>query len=135
MVPASLRWRYARRVMSREERRAYERMNRGRDPFAPPLSREAKARLERQKQRRDTRRRPAGTAAAAGGPLSGRFARWVVAGFVGIGLTAFSLAWPQGMPTALYIGLAAGVAWVVLAYIVRAVARRASAGGGLERRP
>jgi hypothetical protein len=34
--------------MSREERRAYERMNKGRDPFAPPVSAQARQRMERQ---------------------------------------------------------------------------------------
>ncbi len=116
--------------MSREERRAYERMNRGRDPFAPPLSREAKARLEHQRQRRETRRRP-----ATSGARSGRFVRWAIVGFGVIGLVAFSVAWPQGMPAALYIGLGAGVAWVVLAYLVRAAARRAATSGALDRRP
>lgn len=116
--------------MSREERRAYERMNRGRDPLAPPVNRQAQQRMERARQRRERKR----ATAPAPGALSGRFVRWVVIGFMLIGLLAFSLAWPQGMPTALYIGLAAGIAWVVLAYAGRALARRASAAGSPPKR-
>jgi hypothetical protein len=111
--------------MSREERRAYERMNRGRDPMAPPINRQAQQRMERAKQRRAAKR----SSAQPAGPLGGRFARVVGIGFVLIGLVAFSLAWPQGMPNALYIGLGAAAAWLVLAFAGRALARRATASG------
>lgn len=111
--------------MSREERRAYERMNKGRDPFAPPVSPQARQRMERQKQRRAARR---GTARGAGAGGS-RFLLWSVGGAVAVALIAFSLAWPQGMPNALYIGLAAGLAWVVLALVVRWAASRGAARG------
>ena len=121
--------------MSREERRAYERMNRGRDPFAPPLSREAKARLDATRQRREARRRPAGRAATPSGVLSGRFLRVLIGGALAAGLIAFSLAWPNGMPTALYVGLAVAAGWVVLALGVRAAMRRAAAGATPDRRP
>ena len=111
--------------MSREERRAYERMNRGRDPLAPPVNRQAQQRMERARQKRVAKR----STAQPTGALGGRFLRWVVIGFVLIGLVAFSLAWPQGMPNALYIGVGAGVGWVILALAGRALARRASAAG------
>lgn len=116
--------------MSREERRAYERMNRGRDPMAPPVNRQAQQRMERARQRREAKR----TAAPSTTGPSGRFLRWVVIGFVLIGLLAFSLAWPQGMPNAVYLGLGAGLVWVVLAFAGRAVARRASAGASPPKR-
>lgn len=111
--------------MSREERRAYERMNKGRDPFAPPVSAQARQRMERQKQKRDARR---GRTTAAGG--SARFLRWVVIGFAAISIVAFSLAWPQGMPNALFIGVGSGIAWLVLAAVGRWLARRAASSGG-----
>ncbi|MEO8246008.1 MAG: hypothetical protein ABI622_02705 [Chloroflexota bacterium] len=107
--------------MSREERRAYERMNKGRDPFAPPVSAQARQRMERQKQKRTARR---GTRAGSG---QSRFVLWAVGGFVIIGLAAFSLAWPQGMPNALYIGLGAAIAWLALAFIARWAASRSAA--------
>lgn len=110
--------------MSREERRAYERMNKGRDPFAPPVSPQARQRMERQKARRASRRGSAATGAAGS-----RFGLWAVGGAVATGLIAFSLAWPQGMPNALYIGLAGAFVWVVLAFGVRWMARRAAASG------
>lgn len=116
--------------MSREERRAYERMNRGRDPFAPPVNKQAQQRMERAKQRRAAKRASAPPTSG----LGGRFLRWVAIGFVLIGLVAFSLAWPQGMPNALYIGLAAGLAWAVLAFIGRALARRSTAAGNPPKR-
>ncbi|HET9879596.1 MAG TPA: hypothetical protein VFQ81_09860 [Candidatus Limnocylindria bacterium] len=116
--------------MSREERRAYERMNRGRDPFAPPVNKQAQQRMERAKQRRAAKR---ATSAPASG-LGGRFIRWALLGFVLIGLLAFSVSWPQGMPNALYIGLAAGLGWVVLAFVGRALVRRSSAAGGAPKR-
>jgi hypothetical protein len=110
--------------MSREERRAYERMNKGRDPFAPPVSAQARQRMERQKQRRTARRSQ--SSATAG---RGRFMWVVVVGMLVVGLLAFSLAWPQGMPTALYIGLGGAVAWVALAFAGRMLTRRAAAAG------
>jgi hypothetical protein len=110
--------------MSREERRAYERMNKGRDPFAPPVSAQARQRMERQKQKRTARQtRPS---AGAG---SSRFMAVLLIGMVVIGLLAFSLAWPQGMPNALYIGSGAALAWVVLAFLGRVLTRRAGAIG------
>ena len=110
--------------MSREERRAYERMNKGRDPFAPPVSAQARQRMERQKQKRTARRGPS---QAAGG--SSRFMAVLLIGMVVVGLLAFSLAWPQGMPNALYIGLGAALGWVALAFLGRVLTRRAGAVG------
>ena len=86
--------------------------------------------MDRARQRRERKR----AGAPPSGALGGRFVRWVVIGFVLVALLAFSLAWPQGMPTALYIGLAAGLGWVVVAYAGRAVARRASAAGSPTKR-
>ena len=109
--------------MSREERRAYERMNKGRDPFAPPVSAQARQRMERQKQMRTARR------ATTAGSGRSRFGLWAFGGFIVIGLGAFSFAWPQGMPNALYIGLGAAIAWLALAFAVRWAASRGAAAG------
>jgi hypothetical protein len=114
--------------MSREERRAYERMNKGRDPFAPPVSAQARQRMERQKQKRNARR------GRAGGSGPSRYGLWAIGGCVAIALVAFSLAWPQGMPNALYIGLGAGLAWLALAFVARWAAARGAASDRLPPR-
>jgi hypothetical protein len=110
--------------MSREERRAYERMNKGRDPFAPPVSAQARQRMERQKQKRTARRTQ-----SPAGSRSSRFMAVLLVGMVVVGLLAFSLAWPQGMPNALYVGVGAALTWLALAFLGRVLTRRAGAIG------
>lgn len=97
--------------MSREERRAYQRMmkNQERGPALPPA---AKARAERTAARRAARR---GRAVGGDATFTTRF--WLRAGAIAlaVGFLTFSLQWPN-MPFALYVGL--GVAVVALALLV-----------------
>jgi hypothetical protein len=103
--------------MSRAERRQYERMTKGQDRGAPPIPPGARARMERRRARRAPE-------PVQGMGLSLRF--WVrsLAIALGLGLVAFSLAWPSGMPFALYVGL--GVAVIALGALLgfRALQRR-----------
>ena len=109
--------------MSREERRAYERMmkNQERGPALPPA---AKARAERNAARRAARRGPA----APAGEFSTRFWVRTILIAAAIGFVGFSLQWPN-MPFAAYVGL--GVAVVALALLVgfRLVQRRVADAG------
>jgi uncharacterized membrane protein len=106
--------------MSREERRAYQRMMKSqeRGPALPPA---AKARAERNAARRAARK----DASASGTLFSTTF--WVRSGLIAaaLGFVAFSLQWPN-MPFALYVGL--GVAVLTLALVVgfRLLQRRAT---------
>jgi len=109
--------------MSREERRAYQRMTRKQDPYALPASGAARARAERQQRLRA--RRAASSPSAPGG-LSRRFLLWAVGGGAAVGLIAFSLAWPS-MPLAAYVGAGAWAAWSVAAFGVRALVARGAA--------
>jgi hypothetical protein len=43
------------------------------------------------------------------------------------GLLGLSLAWPNGMPLAGYIGLGVAAAWLALAWVVRLAQRRMAA--------
>ena len=109
--------------MSREERRAYQRMTRKQDPYAPASSGPARAQqLRRQRQRE----RLAATAAPPG-TLSRRFLLWALGGAAASGLIAFSLAWPSGMPFAAYVGAGVAAAWAVAAFGLRALTGRAAA--------
>lgn len=107
--------------MSREERRNYQRMmkNMERGPALPPA---ARARAERNAQRRAWRGEPERAAA-----FSRRF--WIRTLLIAtaLGFGAFSLQWGSGMPGALYAGLAVG--FVVLALVVgfRLLQRRTGA--------
>jgi hypothetical protein len=110
--------------MSREERRAYQRQMKAyeKGPALPPA---ARARAERTAAKREARRAPSGPSR----PLSRRFVLRAVAVALAVGFLAFSVQWGEGMPRALYVGLAAGaIALVVilgLRYLM-ARARRAS---------
>ena len=99
--------------MSREERRAYQRQMKGMDrgPALPPA---AKARAERNAARRDARRQR--QASAPERTFSTRFVVRAVLAAVAVGFIAFSLQWGEGMPRALYIGLA--VTAILLALIL-----------------
>lgn len=109
--------------MSREERRAYQRMTKKQDPYALPASGAARARIERQE--RIKARRAAASTTPQGG-LSRRFLYWAFGGAAGVGLIAFSVAWPSGMPFAGYVGVGVVAAWIVLAFGVRALTSRAA---------
>ena len=108
--------------MSREERRAYQRLTKKQDPYAPPTSGAARARIQRQER---LRARRAASAPAARGRFSRRFLYWTIGGAAGIGLIAFSLAWPN-MPLAGYVGLGVGATWIAMAFGVRALIGRAA---------
>ena len=110
--------------MSREERRAYQRMTRKQDPYALPSSGPARARLQRQER---LKARRAATSTTPPGAISRRFLYWALGGAAGAGLIGLSLAWPSGMPFAGYVGAGVAVAWVVAAFGVRALAARAAA--------
>ena len=110
--------------MSREERRAYQRLTRKQDPYALPATGAARARLQRQ-ERLKTRRAAASTAAP--GAISRRFLAWALGGGAGIGLIAFSLAWPNGMPFAGYVGAGVALLWAAAAFGLRALVRRGTA--------
>lgn len=103
--------------MSRAERRAYKRMTKNQDPYALPAAAAARGRAPRQRGRRP---RPTGPFAF----VTGRFLAWALGGALAIGLIGFSMAWPNGMPTALYVGLAAALVWGLLAVGVRLLQRR-----------
>jgi hypothetical protein len=110
--------------MSREERRAYQRMTRKQDPYAPASLGPARAqqlRRERQKARL------AATRATPPGAMSPRFLLWALGGGAAAGLISFSLAWPSGMPFAAYVGAGVVVAWAVGAFGLRALSGRAAA--------
>lgn len=107
--------------MSREERRAYKRLTKNQDPYALPTSGAAGARLRKQERMKARR---AATSATPPGSISRRFLYWTIGGAAGIGLIAFSVAWPQ-MPFAAYVGAGAAAAWIVLAILARAMVGRA----------
>jgi len=107
--------------MSREERRAYQRMTKKQDPYALPTSGPARAR-QQQLERRKARR--AAASSAPPGSISRRFLAWGFGGAAVSGLIAFSLAWPSGMPFASYVGAGVAVAWAVAAFGLRALVGR-----------
>jgi hypothetical protein len=109
--------------MSRAERRAYKRMTKNVDPYAVPgNSAGTRSRVERARARRATRR----PQQADAGFMSGRFPIWGVGGTLVAGLIAFSVAWPNGMPFAAYVGLAGAAVYGALAFGLRALQRRAA---------
>lgn len=107
--------------MSREERRAYQRMTKKQDPYALPATGAARAR-QQQLERRKARR--AASVSAAPGAISRRFLLWALGGAAASSLVAFSVAWPSGMPFAGYVGAGVAIAWVAVAFGVRAFAAR-----------
>jgi hypothetical protein len=108
--------------MSRAERRAYKRMMKNQDPYALP-ARASAARNARSTRVRARRQRESGEFVF----LSPRFLAWAVGGTLIAALLGLSVAWPNGMPTSLYAGLAAAAAWVVLAFGVRFMQRSTAA--------
>ena len=109
--------------MSREERRAYQRMTRKQDPYALPASGAARARQQQLERRKAAR----AASAPAPGSISRRFWMWTLGGGALVGLVAFSLAWPNGMPLAGYVGAGVAAAWVIAAFGLRALAGRNAA--------
>jgi hypothetical protein len=104
--------------MSRAERRQYERMTKGQDRGAPPpLPLGARARMERRRARRAPE-------PVQGMGLSTRFWLRSLAIALALGLLAFSLAWPSGMPFALYVGLGVAIAALGALLGIRALQRR-----------
>ena len=108
--------------MSREERRAYQRQMKGmeRGPAIPPA---ARARAERKAARRARQ----GGGPARSGEFTTRF--WIRSVLIAaaIGFVAFSLQWSSGMPRALYIGLGATAAVLLILVGFRLLQRRAGA--------
>src|SRR5205823_4877161 len=121
--------------MSRSERRAYRRLTKNQDPYAPPAATAAaRARMERQR----TRRSPAARGGGSTSPLGGRTGWVVFGGGAAASLLGFSLAWPSGVAPALLAGLGAGLAWlaVTLGFVMwrrRAAARPADGRGAGQR--
>lgn len=107
--------------MSREERRAYQRQMKAyeKGPALPPA---ARARAERNAARREAKR----STAAPSSPLSGRFLLRAVLVAIGLGFVAFSIQWGEGMPRALYVGLAVAAIVLVLGLGVRFLMARVS---------
>ena len=110
--------------MSREERRAYQRMTKKQDPYALPSTGAARAR-QQQLERQKARRAAVGKTTPSGA-LSRRFLVWALGGGAVGGLIAFSLAWPR-MPMAAYVGIGVAVAWIVAAVALRAFVARGAA--------
>jgi hypothetical protein len=106
--------------MSREERRAYQRMTKKQDPYALPGAAAATARQERQRAKR-----PRPPAATVGG-MGTRFLLVALGGGALVGLIAFSLAWPK-MPLAAYVGIGVAAGWILVSFGLRVVGRRAAA--------
>jgi len=97
--------------MSRSERRAYRRLTKNQDPYAPPAATAAaRARME-QRQRA---RRSANPREGSSSLLGGRTGWIVLGGAAAAALLGFSLAWPSGVGLALLSGLGAGVGWLAL---------------------
>ena len=98
--------------MSRSERRAYRRLTKNQDPYAPPAATAAaRARMEqRQRARRASNSRNPGSGSLFGGRTG-----WIVFGGAAVlALVAFSLVWPSGVAPALLVGLGAGIAWLAV---------------------
>jgi len=109
--------------MSREERRAYQRMTKKQDPYALPSTGPARARQQRQERLRAQR---AARSPSVPGAISRRFLLWAIGGGAVLGLIAFSLAWPS-MPLAGWVGLGALVVWSATLFGLRAILGRGAA--------
>jgi hypothetical protein len=105
--------------MSRAERRQYQRMLKGQDPYAPPPQRGGGG-------RRPPRR------TATKGPRDWSFNRGFWLKTLGlaavVGITALSVAWSSGAETALMAGAAGAAAALVLVVGLRLFLQRRSAG-------
>jgi len=103
-------------------------MTKHQDPYAPPANPAARARLERQRAKREASTPTSDPARL----LSARGAWMVFGGALGVFLLGLSVAWhPGNEMNALLIGVAAGVAWLAatLSFAVwRRRARMAAVG-------
>ncbi len=81
-------------------------------PALPPA---ARARAERTAAKREARRTPTEPSR----PYSRRFVLRAVLVAVAVGFLGFSVQWSEGMPRALYVGLAAGALALVLILAIR----------------
>ncbi len=108
--------------MSRAERRAYKRMTKSQDPYAVPG---AAANRGRAAARTARRAKPAGPFVF----WSRRFMTWLFGGALAAGLIAFSLAWPSGLPVALWVGLGGAAAWAGVIVGLRFLQGRRAASG------
>ena len=88
-------------------------------PALPPA---ARARAERNAARREAKR----STGASSRPLSGRFLLRALLVAIALGFVAFSIQWGEGMPRALYVGLAVAVIALVLILGVRYLMTRVS---------
>lgn len=107
--------------MSREERRAYQRQMKAyeKTPALPPA---ARARAERTAAKREARRSTAGPSR----PFSGRFLLRAALVAIAVGFLGFSVQWSEGMPRALYVGLAASALALVAILALRFLMARVS---------
>ena len=110
--------------MSREERRNYERMMKNMER-GPALPAAAKARAERQARRRGRVAQP-----EPRGASSTRFWVRTLLIAIAVGFVAFSLGWSNGMPVALYVGLGAAAAAVVILLGIRLLQQRRTSAAG-----
>jgi hypothetical protein len=111
--------------MSRQERRAYQRMVKKQDPFAPPAATAAaRARADAQRARQAPARRA--TQPSGGQLLAGRAQLWIVGGALAAFLLGLSLAWrPNGGESfAVVVGIGAGIVWIVASLAFLAWRRR-----------
>ena len=106
--------------MSREERRAYQRQMKSFDkgPALPPA---ARARAERKAARRGAQR----STTERTGPLSRRFVVRAALVAAVAGLIGFSVQWSEGMPRALYVGVAVAAIVLLVALGLRYLLARA----------
>jgi ferric-dicitrate binding protein FerR (iron transport regulator) len=109
--------------MSREERRAYQRQMKAyeKGPALPPA---ARARAERTAAKREARR----STTDPSRPLSRRFLLRATLVAVALGFLAFSVQWGEGMPRALYVGLAAAAITLAVGLGLRFLMTRGSRG-------
>jgi hypothetical protein len=107
--------------MSREERRAYQRQMKSfeKGPALPPA---ARARAERKAARRGAQR----STTEPAGPLSRRYVVRATLVAAVAGLIGFSVQWGEGMPRALYVGLAVAAIVLLVALGFRYLMARAS---------
>jgi hypothetical protein len=108
--------------MSRAERRAYKRMTRNQDPLAPPPA----ARAARERQARQRQRRATTTAREPQRLFTGRALAWTLGGAGVTGLIAFSIAWPNGLGTALVAGIGIGLLWAAAVTGILLLRRRSA---------
>jgi hypothetical protein len=110
--------------MSRAERRAYKRMTRNQDPLAPPPA----ARAARERQARQRERRAASSAREPQRLFTGRGVAWTLGGAGLTGLFAFSIAWPNGLGTALLAGIGIALLWAAAVTGILLLRRRSARG-------